>query len=435
MTNNKKAKLLALVSIVFFSVSGGPYGLEEIISSVGPLNSLLLIVLLPIIWTIPETMIVAELASSYPIQGGYYRWVQISMGRFWGFMEGWWSTLYTLIDLSLYPILFGTYLKILFPSIDSHSIYFIQLIMIWSCAIINILGIRAVGSILTSFQIFILLSFAIFIILGMNHLSFDFSSVLNSHHTPTCKEMLLGLSIAFWNFIGWDNGSTVLHEVDNPRMNYHKALFICIPIIAFFYFFPTLVGVCIHTDWQSWKFGEFTFIANSMGYPILGTVLAVGGLLTSLGLFNSMLLSSTRIIMTLAEDKLLPSVLSLVHSKYQTPHIAIIFAALAYSVLILYGFETLIGYDVFLYLIAILLEAIALVILRKRNPDIHSYFKIPFGLFGVYFVVGVVSLVVLFMVVINFSTFHGDLRTSFLTAFLMFSGVPIYFWYEKLRER
>ena len=431
--NKKKAKLLALVSIIFFSVSGGPYGLEEIVSSVGPLNTLLLILLLPIVWTIPETMIVAELSSSYPIQGGYYRWVQISMGRFWGFMEGWWSTLYTLIDLSLYPILFSTYLKILFPSIDSHLLYFIQLIMIWVCAVVNILGIRVVGNILTSFQFFILFTFAIFIILGMNHISFDFSSIMGSYQQPTSSKLFLGLSIAFWNFIGWDNGSTVLHEVDNPGLNYHKALFISIPIIVFFYFFPTLVGLCIHTSWQDWKFGEFSFISNSMGFPFLGTVLAVGGMLTSLGLFNSMLLSSTRVIMTLAEDKLLPSMFSAVHSKYETPHIAIIFTALAYSVLVLFSFETLIGYDVFLYLIAILLEAIALVILRKRNPDIYSHYKIPFGMAGVYCIVSIVSLVVLFMVVINLSCFHGDIKTSFFTAFLMLSGVPIYLWYEKLK--
>src|SRR3989338_8056993 len=132
---NKKAKFFTLIPIIFFSVSGGPYGLEEIVSSVGPINALLLILILPLIWTIPETMIVAELSSTYTVQGGYYRWVQMGLGRFWGFMEGWWSLLYTLIDLSLYPILFTTYLKIIFPDLQFWSVYIIQLLMIWSCAL------------------------------------------------------------------------------------------------------------------------------------------------------------------------------------------------------------------------------------------------------------------------------------------------------------
>ena len=151
-----KAKFLALIPIIFFSVSGGPYGLEEIVSSVGPINTLFLILLLPLLWTIPECMVVAELSSTYPVQGGYYRWVQMGLGRFWGFMEGWWSILYTLLDMSLYPILFTTYLKLLFPNLESLAVYLIQLSMIWLCALINILGIRLVGNVLTLFKIIIL---------------------------------------------------------------------------------------------------------------------------------------------------------------------------------------------------------------------------------------------------------------------------------------
>ena len=76
---NNKAKLFSLISIIFFSVSGGPYGLEDIVASIGPLTTLLLILILPLVWTIPEVMIVAELSSTYPVQGGYYRWVEMGL--------------------------------------------------------------------------------------------------------------------------------------------------------------------------------------------------------------------------------------------------------------------------------------------------------------------------------------------------------------------
>ncbi|MBI3589959.1 MAG: amino acid permease [Candidatus Melainabacteria bacterium] len=433
MLNNKNpVKLFALVSIIFFSVSGGPYGLEEIVSSVGPINTLLLIVILPIIWTIPETMIIAELSSTYPVQGGYYRWVQMGLGRFWGFMEGWWSVLYTLVDLSLYPILFTTYLKLLIPGLDFFTVYLIQLIVIWSCAFINILGIRVVGNFLSLFQIFILVSFALFVILGMRHISLDFTPILKSSESYTADNLLLGLSIAFWNFIGWDNGSTVLHEIDNPEVNYHKALFISIPIIVIFYFFPILVGLSIHTDWHNWKFGEFSFIANSMNQPLLAVFLSIGGIITALGLFNSMLLSSTRVILTMAEDKLLPGKFALIHKKFHTPYIAIIFTALVYSFLVLFGFKNLIVYDVLLYLIAILLEAIALIALRKMHPAIKTNFRIPFGKVGMYFVVTVVSLIVFLVMLINVFTLKVTLLSSFFNIFLILSGIPVYLWYEKL---
>lgn len=432
--NKNKATLFALIPIVFFSVSGGPYGLEEIVSSVGPVITLLLILILPIIWTIPETLIVSELSSTYPVEGGYYRWVQMSLGHFWGFMEGWWSILYTLVDLSLYPILFSLYLKFIFPDLDFWAIYVLQLFMIWSCALINILGIRVVGNVLMLFQSFILISFAFFVYWGLEHVSFDFARVINTKTDFNFNNLVFGLSLAFWNFIGWDNGSTVLHEVDNPKLNYHKALFISIPIIVLFYFFPTLVGICIHTDWQNWKFGEFSFIANTMNKPLLAMLIAFGGMITCLGLFNSLLLSSTRIFSAMAEDKLLPSFFKVVHNEFNTPYLGIVFVACIYSFLVLVSFQHLIVYDVFLYLIAILLEAISLVILRKKNPNSITNFKIPFGNLGMYFIVGLASCIILFMVVINLFYINGSFIGKLTSIFLLLSGIPVYLYFSNREE-
>lgn len=430
-----KAKLFALVPIIFFSVSGGPYGLEEIVSSVGPIPTLLLILILPIIWTIPECMIVAELSSTYPVQGGYYKWVQMGMGKFWGFMEGWWSILYTLVDLALYPILFTTYLKILIPQLDFWFVYLIQLFMIWSCALINIVGIRLLGYFLVVFKIFILICFIAFIIMGLNYISFDFSNILLLPKKIDSHNILFGLSLAFWNFIGWDNGSTVLGEVENPHNNYHKALFITIPIVVFFYFFPILVGVSIHSDWQNWRFGEFSFIANSMKLPFLGAILAVGGMVSCLGLFNSLLLSSTRVFSTMAEDRMFPHFFSLTHRYFNTPYLAIIFLAFVYSVLVLFDFENLIIYDVFLYLIAMLLEAISLIILRRKNPSKKSLFRIPFGDLGMYLIVGVAILVILFMAYINIFNMNHSYFSSFLAIFFIFTGIPVYLYFNHKTKR
>ncbi|MBI2996643.1 MAG: amino acid permease [Candidatus Melainabacteria bacterium] len=424
-----KAKLFLLIPIIFFSVSGGPYGLEEIVSSVGPFFTLLFILILPIIWTIPESMIVAELSSSYPLQGGYYKWVQIGLGRFWGFMEGWWSVLYTLIDLSIYPILFTLYLKYLIPDLNFWSIYSIQLLMIWSCAVINILGVRFVGYVLVIFKIFILISFLLFIFFCIVHSSFNLNSITSFPCKWDTEKFLFGVSLAFWNFIGWDNGSTILGEVEKPDSNYHKALFITIPIVVFFYFFPVLVGLGIHQDAYSWKFGEFSFIAKSMNHSYLAIILAIGGMIATLGLFNSLLLSSSRIFLMLAKDKLFPDVFSKIHKTQMTPYIVIIFLAIVYSLLVLLSIEKLIVYDVFLYLSAMLLEAIALLVLRKRSPNIKSDFKIPFGDLGLYFVVSLAISIILLMIGINILGFNGLNFGSIISLGLIFSGIPVYFYF------
>ena len=419
-----KATLFTLIPILYFSVSGGPYGLEEIVTAVGPLYSLLLILLVPVLWTIPECLIVAELASTYPVQGGYYKWVQMGLGNLWGFMEGWWSIIYTLIDLSLYPILFSTYVKIIFPQLDFLSLYLVQLTMIWSCVIMNVLGIKFVGNVLTLLKSFIVLLFVAFVIIGAKFISFDFSSTLIVPDDIPLKSLVFGLSLVFWNYIGFDGGSTVLEEIESPEKNFHRALLTIVPIIALLYFFPILIGVSINPNWETWHFGEFTHIANHMNMPFLGLLLAIGGMVTTFGLFNSLILTSTRIFSVMSNDGWLPKAFAKLHSKHNTPYITIIFAGMVYSFLVLIGFYKLVVYVVFLFLLAMLLEAITLIALRKKNPGAKTHFKIPFGNFGLWFVVILASLVILFMSFIHLSSM--DKAGIFISFLLVFSGIPIY---------
>jgi len=428
-----KAGLLGLIPIIYFAVSGGPYGLEEIVSSVGPFYTLLLILIVPLIWTVPEYMIVSELSSNYPVQGGFYRWVQLGMGKFWGFMEGWWKILYTLIDLSLYPILFTTYLKILFPDLTFLSMYLIQLFMIWFCVVINILGIRAVSKILTVFKFFIIILFFVFVFLGAKYVSFDFSPIFENSSNMSFNNLAFGLSLVFWNYIGLDGGSTVLGEIDNPSKNFYKGLLLTIPIIVLMYFFPILVGASIHTDWDSWRFGEYSYIAETMHMPILAIFLAIGGMVMAWGLFNSLILTSTRILSTMSEDKWLPEIFSETHKTYHTPYKTIIFAGIIFSILVLIGFHKLVVFDVFLFMLAMFLQLVALVVLRKDNKDAYNNkdtFKIPFGLTGLFLFVGLGFLVICFMsfIFVYESVANHDYYSIIISLLLVFSGIPIYYF-------
>jgi amino acid transporter len=83
--------LLPLAAVVFFNVSGGPYGIEDTVPSFGPGLTLLLLVLTPLVWSLPVSLVMAELASAIPHEGGYVTWVRRAFGEFWGFQVGWWS--------------------------------------------------------------------------------------------------------------------------------------------------------------------------------------------------------------------------------------------------------------------------------------------------------------------------------------------------------
>src|SRR5262249_10187441 len=117
--NVRTLTIAPLVASTYFMVSGGPYGLEELIARSGYENTLWVLVITPLIWSLPTALMVGELAAGLPALGGYYVWVRRALGAFWGFVEAWLSLVASIFDMAIYPTLFVCYLGRLFPAIAS----------------------------------------------------------------------------------------------------------------------------------------------------------------------------------------------------------------------------------------------------------------------------------------------------------------------------
>src|SRR5215510_8835756 len=150
---------LGLVFVLYFSTSGGPYTTETLIHSVGPGLGLLILALVPLIWSVPEVLIVGELASMLPEEGGYYRWVQRAFGDFWAFQNGWLTWLYSLVDMAIYPVLFLQYLGYFFPELTGPAKYAIELLVIWLATGVNLRGALPVGRVSIVAGLFIIVGF------------------------------------------------------------------------------------------------------------------------------------------------------------------------------------------------------------------------------------------------------------------------------------
>ncbi len=101
-----KLTLLPLIAATYFIVSGGPFGLEDIVSKSGYAGAILILLITPLVWSVPTALMVAELASAFPQEGGYYVYVTRGLGRFWGFQEAWLSLVGSIFDMAIYPTLF-----------------------------------------------------------------------------------------------------------------------------------------------------------------------------------------------------------------------------------------------------------------------------------------------------------------------------------------
>ncbi len=109
-------RLIPLAAATYFMVAGGPYGIEDILGGAGYAKALAILLVLPLVWSFPTALMIGELASALPEEGGFYVWVRRAMGPFWGYQEAWLSLSASIFDMAIYPTpLFLLYLNRLFP--------------------------------------------------------------------------------------------------------------------------------------------------------------------------------------------------------------------------------------------------------------------------------------------------------------------------------
>ena len=370
--------LLALVFILFFCTSGGPYTTETLIHEVGPGLGLLILLLVPLIWSLPEVLIVGELASMLPEEGGYYRWVDRAFGRFWAFQNGWLTWMYSLVDMAIYPVLFNQYLRFFVPGLSRNVEWLVSLGVIWGAALINLRGSVRVGIVSVVAGFFVMAGFLVMSLAGLPHIRHIPWHPFASEEGHGLGGLAVGISIALWNYIGWDNASTVQGEVKEASRTYPRALAFALPFVVIGYFIPLLAALGA-TDWTTWSEGGWPQIAaaaTGKAGPWISAWVALGGMVSALALFNALLLAYSRIPFVLATDGLLPRSLGRLN-RQGTPRNAVLVSAGFYSIFALAPFGRLVIADVLLYSLALFLEFGALIQLRKTDPTLRGAFRIP----------------------------------------------------------
>jgi amino acid transporter len=415
----RKAGLFGLIAILYFTVSGGPFGLEPAVSSVGPAMAVLLIALVPLVWGLPTALMVAELSAALPGEGGFYLWVTRALGPFWGFQEAWWSWICELPDMAIYPVLFTSYAAE-WLHLNTPQKWMMSLAVIWISTALNLAGIGAVGATAILSGVFVVAPFLLFSFLGM---SLPGAPIV--WHV-THGGFLLGLSIVLFNYTGWDNISLVGDEVENPQRNYPIALLGGLALITAMYLLPVLAGLHIASDPSAWHEGVFPILAKSLpGGPWLSVWLLAGALISAFVQFNSLMLSNSRLPMVLARDGYFPKFLERKNSR-DVPTASVIVCAIGYSVFALLGYDRLVVLYVVVYTFSIVLEFLALWILRVREPELPRPFRVPGGAIGLALTV-IVPLVV-GLVVWGFTIQQGihEPRWLVLAAAATLSGIPVW---------
>jgi amino acid transporter len=382
--NRKKFARLTLwplVAATFFMVSGGTYGTEDIVHGAGYGRAILILLLTPLLWSLPTAFMIGELSSALPYEGGYYAWVRRAMGNFWGFQEAWLSLVASIFDMAIYPTLFVAYLTRMFPWFqEANRGWWVAFAVVLACAALNIAGVKVVS--LTSLWLFFALSapFVAIVLIA----PFEFGALANAVTKPTTSsvDILGGLLICMWNYMGWDNASTIATEVEKPQRTYPRAMLVAVAIVAISYVLPFAAMWMTGLKSTAWETGSWAEVAGLVGGPLLRIGVVLGGVISAFGMFNALVMSYSRLPLAMAQDGMLPGVFAKLQKKSNAPWVAILALAFCWAMCLGLGFARLVTLDILLYGCSLLLEFVALAVLRFREPDLPRPFRVPGGIFG-----------------------------------------------------
>src|SRR5580693_3813083 len=383
----RKASLLPFVFVMYAYTTGGPFGLEDMVTTSGPGLTLLYHLIIPFFWCIPVSLVVAELTTALPVEGGSYVWVREGFGDFWGFQVGWWSWSSSFVLNASYAVLTTDYLSFYFPWIAGWKHYLVCAILVAVIAWINVRGIHLVGMISEVLMIFVLLVTGALCVMAAFQWHYNPFTPFVPPHVPAFQVFGVGLALGLWLYSGYEQVASVAEEVENPQRSYPIALAIVVPLSIATYFLPTMFSLATLGNWQQWHTGYFSDAALLIGGRWLGFAMTIAAMITNLSLLNATVLTSTRMPSTMAEDGYLPPVLAARHPRYGTPWIAIIASCVIYALLAQRTMVQLLTIYVWLRIGVTILTVLASWRLRETQPELPRPFRIPWGRAGLLYVI------------------------------------------------
>ena len=314
----KLERTLSLPAIIAISIAGmlgGIFIIPGIASAItGP--SLWLAFLVAAVSILPAVLSKSELSSAMPKTGGAYVFIERALGPLMGTISGlglWASLLlksaFALVGLSAYLLVF--------VNIPEYSIKYVSLVFLLLIIILNIFGTKKVGNI----QI-IIVSLSLLSIISL--VIFSFPNINNELFSPFLASgnsgFISAVAFVFVAYAGVTKIAAIAGEIKNPQRNIPLAMIFSLTFIALIYISVSyvLLGNIPLSELKN-DIKPLHTLAKTFKIPIIEILIGIIGVVTLISLANSGILAASRFPFAMAVDKLLPSDLTKVHSKYLTP--------------------------------------------------------------------------------------------------------------------
>ncbi len=296
-------------------------------------SSIWLAYLLAAICILPAALSKSELATAMPSSGGTYVYIERTFGPVFGTIAGIGLWLSLLLKSSFALVGFGAYLTVL-VSIDEGFTKYVALFFLIVILFLNIFGIKKVGKVQIVVVTISLISLALILMFGIPHVNTDLLEPVFSNGN---LGLMSTVAFVYISYAGVTKIAAIAGEIKNPSVNLPRAMMLSLFIMAVIYVSVafTLVGN-IPMDILKTDIKPIYTISNLLGGTYIGYIAAVVGVITLVSMANSGVLAASRFPFAMAIDKLLPTFMSKIHSRYLTPVATIILTCVMMALVILF---------------------------------------------------------------------------------------------------
>ncbi len=319
----------------------------------------------------------AEVASRFSGTGGPYVYARTAFGALAGFEVGWLLWLARVTAFGSLANLFVDYASIFVPAIGAGVGRLLALSSVAvALTLLNVVGVRPSTLFTNAFTIGKLAALVFFVGAGMLFVSrANFSAAVQ----PTYGHFSQAVLILVFAFSGFEMAVIPAGEIVEPGKQIPFALLLGIAIVVVLYFLIQFVAIgtlpTLATSTRPIADASARFLgAGAAGFVALGALVSIGGTI------NSIVLVAPRVLFALAEDGLLPRMFAVVHSRFRTPHVAILVSSVVMLALTLSGsFVTLAAISTVIRLVTYVATCAALLRLRRQPNAPPAMFTAPFG--------------------------------------------------------
>lgn len=419
----------------------------DMVKAVGSPSMVFMVWVFGGILTLFGALTYAELSAALPDAGGEYVYLNAAYGKFFGFIYGWTQTwVAKAASIATLGSAFFRYLGDFFPGLDG-VIYTVHLPIgphggpleirygqvvaigvILFLAGVNYLGVRVGGSLQVTVTALKLSLIGGVIVAGLVS---SRGSVSNFHvsmeaHPGGIEGFFVALVAALWAYDGWNNAGMLGSEIEHPQRNLPRALIIGTSCMIAIYLLTNLTYFYVLTGPEV---GASERVAADAMRRVLGpsggAMVSIAAMISIFAALNGSILSGARVPYAMARDGYFFHSMSRVHARYRTPTAAIVLLGAWSSLILLSGqYSQLYTLVIFPSWILYGMTAAAVIVLRRKRPDLVRPYRVP----GYPFVP---LLFVLVAIALLYSTLLTSPRESGIGLVLIAAGLPFYFHWKR----